>query len=536
MSSKINSSAISQLSTVVSGNNVSEKKVVVSNQIENNQKTSTDSSNKNPITAFAERSGINRTALEQFSLQAKADVLKVIADPSSLLAAKKVSDPISVDTTASVAIQDPLSRKELQPVINSGSFAGSPDLFIVDNPETFSKPGVLGSTIAPVKGRNPEGNTSNVYTFTGSARSYALSQNLTGSTQVFSVIAKNETDKPITMTVTGSQYIGGRTKKSKAVSDVPSGYARGTYGGPHAVAAESHMRGERNVNKTITIQPGETVVLSSLELPQAEVFSLLDIKTANKSDKFSLAVLATPKPLTKEQLKNPGSIEAAGSLTRRITETVKRDGVNVKVPVDISEFAGADRNRLGRPNGVVKEGSGFTGGRNIDVGSGTPQGDILLATRLKNNGEIDSRTISAVLPNPAPDARLTDKEGKPYLRGEAATINEGNYAATYRQNYTLTNSSKEEKTVQVIFSSPLSKSDLTPDQRKNEIKNFLGGAFTQPVKVNGQLVRLRVDSGTGQVVATVRVPPGGTVKLPIEFTNFGNTTPPIGIEFRPVKK
>jgi Protein of unknown function (DUF3370) len=527
MSSKINPSAANHPSSAIQNNKVSEKKLVTANQPEKKVEVPAGSSNKNPVAVFAEKAGINRTGLEKFSLQAKADVLKVVADPNLLSAAGKVSSAVSVDPTASVKIKNPLSRSELQPVIKSGSFAGSADLHIVDNPETFSKPGILGSTIAPVKGRNEPGDTSNVYTFTGSARSYALSQNLTGANQVFSVVAKNETNKPITVTVQGSQYINGSTKKSPAVSDVPSGYAKGKYGGPHAVAAESFIRGERNVNKTIVIPPGATVVLSSLNLPQAEVFSLLDIKTADKSDKFSLAVVASPKPLTKDQLKNLSSIPGAGSLTREVTQT---NAKKEKVKVRVSEFAGADNNRLGRPNGVVKEGSVFTGGRNIEVGSGTSQGDILLATRFKNNGQSDSGVISAVLPNPAPKDQLLDVNNKPYLRGAAATINEGNYAATYRQNYTLSNNSQEEKTVQVIFSSPLANKDSTAPP-----PNSLGGAFTQPVKINGQIVRLRVEGpGEGQVVATIKVPPGGTVKLPIEFTNFGNTTPPIGIEFRPV--
>jgi hypothetical protein len=520
MGSKITSSQFNQPKPIISNNSVPKDKPVTKAQTASNQKTAGSSTTKNPAALVAEKAGINRTPFEQLSLNNRVDNIKVAGNTTS--AAGKVSNAVSVDTKATTKIQDPLSRKELQPVTKSGSFAGSSDLFVVDNPETFSKPGVLGSTIAPVKGRNAAGDKSNVYTFTGSARSYALSQNLTGSNQVFSVVAKNESNKPITLNVSGYQYVNGTTQKSKAVSDVP-GYTAGQYGGPHAVAGESYMRGERNVNKTITLAPGETAVLSSLTLPKAEVFSLLDVKAGDKSDKFSMAVLATPKPLTKDQLKDIGSIEAAGSLTR------------TQGKLTISEYAGADANRLGRPNGVIKEGSGFNGGRTIDVGSGTPQGDILLATRFKNNGEIDSRPISAVLPNPNPNDKLIDANGKTYLRGEAAKINEGNYATTYKQNYTLTNSSKEEKNVQVIFSSPLSKGNLTPDEKKKEVKNFLGGAFTQPVKVNGQLVRLRVDSGTGQVVANVKVPPGGSVQLPIEFTNFGNTTPPIGIEFRPVK-
>jgi Protein of unknown function (DUF3370) len=475
-------------------------------------------SNKNPSEAVAARTGINNAELKK----------------SELIASKPIPNAVKVDSKASVSVEDALPAKKLKPV--QGSFsAKSADLFIVDNPETFSSSGVLGSTMGAVKGRNPSGNAPNKYTFTDSARSYTLANNGTGKPQRFQVAVKNESNHPIKITATGVQYMKG----SKNTLGIPENYSNNPpkgqeFRGPQAVAAQSYLNAQPGQNgyKTITktLQPGETAVLSDLyQSPGAEVFSLLDIKASRANspnmlekageklfgeskNQFSLAVAATEKSLTAKELKDFGNLPAAGIANRK-------DGKSDFAGISSPEF-------LGRPNGVVKNGSTFTGSSVIEVGDGTTKGQLVLATKNKNAGsKAEIGQISNVLPNPTTDKPVTiPGVAKPLPLGNAAPANEGNYGASYDLNYTLKNSSDKPKTVQVLLTSPSTGKPHNPD----------GGEFTHPIKVNGKNVQLRVDhAGEGRVVATVTVPPRSDINLPISFTNFGNTYPPVGIEFRP---
>ncbi|MBL8150616.1 MAG: DUF3370 family protein, partial [Blastocatellia bacterium] len=373
-----------------------------------------------------------------------------------------VTSPVKVDPKASATVEDALPTNKLKPV--EGSFdPKAPDLFIVDNPETFSSGGVLGSTIGSVKGRDPQGNAPNKYTFTNSARSYTLAQNGTGKPQRFQVVIKNESNHPIKINASGVQYMKG----SKNTLGIPEGYANNPpkdqeFRGPQAIAAQSYINKEEGQNgyRTITreIKPGETVILSDLyQNPGAEVFSLLDIKatsagqTQSSENKFSIGVVATEKTLTADQLKNFTSLPAAGVIKRG-------DGK--------SDFAGISRSDfLGRPNGVIKNGSSFRAASTIEIGDGVTKGQLLLSTKNKNAGFKDeSGKISNVLPNPTTNEKITIpgvKESLPL--GQAAPTNEANYGVTYNVDYTLKNSSDKPKTVQVLITSPTTGKPHNPD-------------------------------------------------------------------------
>lgn len=132
--------------------------------------------------------------------------------PTAASARQPIEHPLSTEAPRALGqmITTPLSVFELAPV--KGQWTGAP-LVIHDNPETFSRPGVLGSTIAPVPGRGD-----GTYDFPGRAQVFALSNNRTGAPQRFSTIVANTSSSTITLDISGTVYSKGVTPTDGKIS------------------------------------------------------------------------------------------------------------------------------------------------------------------------------------------------------------------------------------------------------------------------------------------------------------------------------
>jgi peptidoglycan hydrolase-like protein with peptidoglycan-binding domain len=402
------------------------------------------------------------------------------------IAAKATSPTRAVGANVTAA-----TSANLKPV--DGKLTG-PALFITDNPESFSTPGVLGSTIA----RTPDRGDGR-HTFDGGAQTFSLAQNRTGSPQRFSNVIHNPGTEPMTVKVSGTLYMPTTTKTD---GRIPPSYAiDGGFRGPQAIASSSHAKAVPGQNgyftKTVTVPPGKTVSLTdTYHPPGAEVFSRLtiDAKTAGgQAASFSLAVVSSPKSLAEADFQKlrAGTYAAAGK------------------PENFAP-ARAEKGELGRPNGVVKEGSIFAGGRTVDVSSSSQTGDMFMATRYKNAGsKAEIGQLSSVLGNLG---------GTP-----AAKADEGNYGVSYALRYPLQNNSDVARNVEIRLTAP--STDGKPHHPT-------GGEMTTALKLNGNVVEARVNQrGEGTVIGTVVVPPHSTHDVTFDLTNFGNNFPPAGIEF-----
>ena len=363
------------------------------------------------------------------------------------------------------------------------------ELMLNDNPETFRSPGLIGSTIAPMKDRGDA-----THDFTGGMRYFGLSQNGTGKALKSSIVVKNMEDRALTFTLKGVVF-----GKNVTPTDgkIPKGYGPSGFRGPHAVAASSFLDAKPGQNgfveKKIKVGPGELKVLNE-QYHEAgdEIFSLVDITCDDPKARFRIAAAESSGSLGPDDLAaiGKGSYPSAG------------------IPTD---FAAGDRNRLGRPNGVAS-GSIVSGGREISLKPGLRQGDLALGTRFKHapGEDKESARLKAVPPN---------KGGTP-----AATIDEGNYGMEYRLSYSLKNPTSQALTCEVLFTAP---------QMGGETHKPLGGELTIPMNVNGQRRNVRVSArGEGVVVGTFTVPAGKDQKVDIQFVHMGNTFPPAGFEFR----
>jgi hypothetical protein len=253
------------------------------------------------------------------------------------------------------------------------------------------------------------------------------------------------------------------------------------------------------VKKALTIPPGATRVISDVyQAPGGEVFTLLDLKA---NGRFRVAQVASEK-----QLKD-------ADLAQITKGTYPTAGAGFRLKDRQSDFAGADAERLGRPNGVVG-GSLFSGAERIDVRERT--GRLLMSTRQKQAPDgSDLQTLSKV-------------PGNKGFVGAAATTNDGGYGMTYDLRYRLENAGRTPQRVRVVMSSPKHSYEgaFNPD----------GGMLTLPIRMDGVQKNLRVHArGTGVVVGEVEIPAGGAHDLRLQLTNLGNIYPPVGIEFQPIR-
>lgn len=388
---------------------------------------------------------------------------------------------------------DVLPIDALDPVRGS---LGGPQMLIVDNPETFRTPGVLGSTIAPVRDR---GDT--VHDFVGTARYFGLSQNGTGKPLRNMLLIKNTSAHDVTFTIAGEVLCN----KGVTPTDgrIQPGYQRdGVFQGPQAIAASAYLdaRPGKNgyVQKTITVKAGDTeVVNDQYHAPGSEVFALVAITADIATATFRVGCVAHATSLTEaeETAVATGDWDAAGSVDSG------------------KDFAPADAEKLGRPNGVIGAGSVFTGMRVFDVTAGSRAGDLVMATKLKNAGSSEAATLDKPLPN---------KPGT----GDAATANEGNYGIEYLLRYVLRNADPTAPVVaRLLFTAPR--------VRPAEVFRPDGGMITIPLDVDGSRIEVRVNEvGAGVEVGHWTLPPGGERSVAIRFVNFGNIFPPAGFEVR----
>ncbi|MEM6558946.1 MAG: hypothetical protein AAF605_04100 [Myxococcota bacterium] len=408
-----------------------------------------------------------------------------------------VSHPAPAGETGSVGSvsTDVLRMAQLSPI--QGQLDGAP-LAIADQPESYSTPGVLLSTIGPIQGRDDT-----IYDFQGEARFFGLTGNKTGVAQNNWIAVQNTSDEPLTLNVRGTSYSKRVTPTDGSIS---FDYAQDRFQGPHAVTAMSFLNEEPGVNgyvdQTITIPPGETRIVHDVnQHPGGEVFHVLDLTAANEGQTFRLANGVTPGRPTQEDLNaladNP---EGAG------------------IP---ENFNPAGDDALGRPHGVVLGGQQFTGERSIDLQPGQRAGELLFATRFKNAGsteEIGELYLTGGVP-PESYAYHPDIDNP-----RSATTSDGNYGTTYDLDYTLENNTGQPLVYDVYFTAP---------RLANESSRPLGGELTMPMRVNGEVIPVRVNGrGEGVMVAEIEVPPGSEAALEIELTNVGNTVPPAGFEFR----
>jgi hypothetical protein len=379
----------------------------------------------------------------------------------------------------------------LQPV--QGQITG-PQMLIVDNPETFRAPGVLASTMAPVQGR---GDTS--HDFVGTARYFALSQNATGKALRNMILVKNTSAAEVEFRVQGEVYCNKGVTKTDG--RILSNYkADGDFQGPHAIASSSYLDAKKDqngyVSKAIKIKAGDTeVVNDQYHETGSEVFALVEITASNPKATFRIAGVANATSLDEEAENKVGRGEwaAAGDPSKE-------------------DFAGADKNKLGRPNGVITAGSVFSGGRTFEVTPGSKDGDAVMSTRLKNSGSSEAAEIAKPLPN-------KDEAHN----GKAATIDEGNYGIEYLLKYGLKNPGTKPVTAKLLFTAPRS-------NPKEEHKP-MGGEIVMPMEVDGKRVEVRVNArGGGVLVGSWTIAAGATKVVPVRFVNFGNIFPPAGFE------
>jgi hypothetical protein len=386
--------------------------------------------------------------------------------------------------------KDVLPNKELDPV--KGGLTG-PELFINDNPETFRSPGLVGSTIAPMKDRG--GGT---HDFTGEMRYFGLAQNGTGKALKNSIVVKNLESRALTFTLRGVVF---GKKVTKTDGAIPTDYGSSGFRGPHAVAASSFLDAKPGKNgfieRKVKVGAGELKVLNE-QYHEAgdEIFTLLDITCDDPKAKFRIAAAESAASLDKDDLAaiGKGSYPSAGLANDK-------------------DFAVGGGNKLGRPNGVAS-GSTFQGGRSIELRKGLREGDLVLGTQFKHAGAADKESAHL-------DAVPGNKPGV----GPAATVDEGNYGMEYDLAYVLKNPTSAPLICEVFFTAPQSRAD--------EVHKPLGGELTIPMDVNKQRRNVRVSArGEGVLVGTFDVPAGKQQKVDIRFVHMGNTFPPAGFEFR----
>jgi len=315
----------------------------------------------------------------------------------------------------------------------------------------------------------------------------------------FSAVAYNPTDHEIELDVRGILFAPNVTTVSGNVS---ASYQWNVFAGPHAVVSSSWLDFTPGRNGAFTRRvriPARTaaVLAESPHLHRTEIFALLDITAPWKSDLFRLANVASLQPLTGNDLASivAGKFPAAGK------------------PED---YAWAGPTRYGRPHGVASMGCVFRGGRTIELRPGESDGDLVFATRFRHVGTpTDLPQLEHVLPNPAGI-------------GPAATTDDGSYGMSYVLRYQVRNPTDGELQVVAALTSPR-------DPQDADLKP-LGGIMTQAVRCNGERFNLRVDErGSGKVITGFRIPAGETRTVTVEFTHFGNTFPPAGLEFRALR-
>jgi|GEM_PF-2128818 len=389
---------------------------------------------------------------------------------------------------------NPLPLVSLQPLAVTPE---GPPMYIVDNPEAYQIPGILGSTIAPVRGRGD-----GTFDFPGAGRVFVLANNrikASSDRQWFSAVVYNPNDHEIQLSLRGILYA---PKITSVTGNVSPNYQQGVFAGTHAVVSSSFLDFVPGRNgafeRRLRVPARQSrIVVESQHLRETEIFALVDLKAANRTDLFRLAVVASLNSLTADDLVSiaNGRYPAAGK-----TE----------------DYAYAGPTRYGRPNGVFAFGNTYRGGRTIELTPGNAEGDLIFATRLRHvgNGPTDLPALDPVLPNPAE------------VPGPAAGSDDGSYGMSYQLRYTLKNPTASAIEVTAALTSPRSQQD-------GDLKP-LGGIMTLPIIFNGKRYNMRVNErGGGTVIERFRLEAGAVRVVTVEFTHFGNTFPPAAIEFRP---
>ncbi len=390
---------------------------------------------------------------------------------------------------------DVLRMDQLAPV--SGALAGAP-MAVADQPESFSRPGLLLSTIGPVEGRQDT-----VFDFPGEARLYGLSGNKTGRPVRNWVAVQNTSDTPLELTVRGTTYSKHVTRPTTISPDYNP---EGGFVGPHAITGLSFLERVPGRNgyaeETFTIPPGETKLVRDVyQEAGGEVFHILDLEAKDPSQTFRIANGAT------------ASSPSASELDR-LSEGAPGAGIP-------ENFYPAGENALGRPHGIVNGGQRFEGGRTLALEPGERAGELFLATRFKNAGS--TAEVGRLDPTGGvPPAAYAHHPNVTHPRNPSES--DGNYGTTYELEYTLENRTAEPLVYEVYLTAP---------RQGNELHRPGGGELTLPVRVNDEIHRARVNArGEGVMLGAFVVPPGGSVPVRLETTNQGNTFPPAGFEFR----
>jgi hypothetical protein len=389
--------------------------------------------------------------------------------------------------------QNPLPLASLKPLQVT---VDGPPMYIVDNPEAYQTPGILGSTIAPVLGRG-DGR----FDFPGAGRLFVLANNqikAASDRQWLTGVVYNPNDYEIELSLRGILYA---PRITPVTGNVSPNYQQGVFAGTHAIVSSSFLDFSPGRNgafeRRLKVPAKQSrIIVESQHIRGTEIFALVDIKAAARTDLFRLAVVASLKALTAEDL-----ISVSNG---RYTTAGKPE-----------DYAYAGPTRYGRPNGVFPFGNTYRGGRTIEVKRGQADGDLVFATRFRyvGNGPTDLPKLDPVLPNP------------PEVPGPAANHDDGSYGMSYSLRYTLKNPAASPIDVTVAITSPRSPLD-------NNLKP-LGGIMTLPLILNGKRYNMRVNErGGGTVIEKFRLDAGAARVVTIEFTHFGNTFPPAAFEFR----
>lgn len=409
-------------------------------------------------------------------------------------AASQVGDGDGDDNAS--AVSRVLTIDELQAIhLQAGT---THPIAVFDNPESFHTPGVLGSTIGPVKGR---GDTT--FDFPGAGRMFVLAGNHTSAQLTFSVVVQNVSNAEAVVEVRGVLY----SKHVTTGLTLSEDYAQGRFSGPHAIVSKGMALAEAGkdgyLQKSVRIAAhASAVMLTARHAVRGEIFAILDFvardAASSAPSKFRFAATSTERAHDTASLK----ALAAGTLVGAGTdEDFAPENLGIPPP---------GRKILGRANGVALVGDRVRASRTVSLGaSGHREGDLFLATRREAaNGDTSEIVILD---------RVLD-------RGSRAV--DGNFGVTYELEYKV--ETAEPRTVDILLTAPTD---------RDGPHTALGGELTLGIRwksASGESFKaVRVDArGDAVPLASFAVKPGAPVSFAIEFTHVGNTFPPAGIEFR----
>ncbi len=287
------------------------------------------------------------------------------------------------------------------------------------------------------------------------------------------VILRNPSARPVTVDLDGALQQTGDAKGGW-------GHGKEGFGGPNAVAADGAMTRDASKghqSKKLVIAPGGSVRAVVHRVNHgAEIDGRFVV---NSDGPISCDLLAEARAADNQ---NPGMAEG--------------------------HMASTAPGALGRASGVYQGANWTYRGGPIPIPEvGQASGYLVSGTKYQQK-----------IQNQAPQA------SKRYTDSSQGV--EGCYGVRYDLAFPLHNPGTSTRKVQVAFTAP-----LKPGEKQPPSFHWMG-----PVKVNGQVLRIRVNElGDGSILGTWEIPAGGTQNVHLEFLTPGDITAPEAIEVRTLK-